>query len=199
LVRNTVRRRELLFGLGTAAGFPVFGRPEGRGWQEDNTTAPGLFDPSRVGLPRARSTDYENDPFIIDVESQLRCTCGCNLDVYTCRTTDFTCGTSPAMHREVVQLVEQGRSAEEILDGFVAEHGEMVLMAPKKEGFNLAAYFVPGAAIACIASVIVWILGRRHSVASVRTASALSDGANLSALSQSEQARLQAELERLEL
>ena len=170
---------------------------EGQTGQEGE--APDLYDPSRVGRPRVRSTDYENDPFIIDVESRLRCTCGCNLDVYTCRTTDFTCGTSPAMHREVVQLVEQGKSADEILEAFIAQHGEMVLMAPKKEGFNLAAYFVPGAAISLVGGMLIWILARRRSMVAAASTPDELPAPDAQGLSDSEQQRLNDEMKRLEL
>src|ERR1700738_4352757 len=30
------------------------------------------------------------------LERQIRCQCGCTLDVYICRTTDFACQVSPA-------------------------------------------------------------------------------------------------------
>ena len=76
----------------------------------------------------------------MQLEHQIRCQCGCTLDVYTCRTTDFSCQVSPAMHRDVMSLVEGGYSAQEILDAFVDTYGERALMAPKKEGFNLAGY-----------------------------------------------------------
>ena len=190
-----VSRRHVLK-MGLLPLLPLLRPQEG---QEGQASAPDLYDPSRVGRPRVRSTDYENDPFIIDVESRLRCTCGCNLDVYTCRTTDFTCGTSPAMHREVVRLVEQGRTAEEILEVFIAQHGEMVLMAPKKEGFNLAAYFVPGAAISLVGATLIWVLARRRAmVAAPATPTAL-PGTEPQGLSESEQQRLNDELQRLEL
>ena len=198
-----MHRRELLR-YGAAAAVPLLpavpwqdggaARP-----QEGQNAAPDLYDPSRVGRSRVRSTDYENDPFIIDVESRLRCTCGCNLDVYTCRTTDFTCGTSPAMHREVVRLVEQGHTDEQILETFVAQHGEMVLMAPKKEGFNLAAYFVPGAAISLVGFALVWVLSRRRAVATAPVGSAARGEAAPGELSESERRRLNDELQRLEL
>jgi len=162
---------------------------------QDSATAPGLYDPSRVGRPRDRVTDYENDPFIVSIENRLRCTCGCNLDVYTCRTTDFTCGVSPAMHGEVVQLVEQGKTAQEVLDSFVALHGEMVLMSPRKQGFNLAAYFVPGAAISLVGAALVWMLVRRRQ--GVAAEAAVGRGSALG-LSPEDRARLDDELSRLE-
>jgi len=126
--------------------------------QERGQSAAELQNPRMAGMARERITDYENDPFIIGIESRLACTCGCTLDVYTCRTTDFTCGVSPAMHREVVQLVQQGKTAEEIIADFVARHGETVLMAPPKSGFNLVGYVLPGLGIFGVGAAMLWML-----------------------------------------
>jgi cytochrome c-type biogenesis protein CcmH len=82
-----------------------------------------------------------------DLEHRLRCQCGCTLDVFTCRTTDFSCQVSPAMHSDVMALVQGGYTAQEIIDAFVSAYGERVLMAPKKSGFNLLAWFTPGVAV----------------------------------------------------
>ncbi|MDH3456677.1 MAG: cytochrome c-type biogenesis protein CcmH [Gemmatimonadota bacterium] len=199
-----MRRREALQHVLSAAALPLLPLLPQEGTQggdaaepQSQSAAPDLYDPSRVGRARPRVTDYENDPFIIGVEERLRCTCGCNLDVYTCRTTDFTCGVSPEMHRQVVRLVEEGKTADEILDAFVAQHGEMVLMAPKKEGFNLAAYFVPGVAISMVGATLVWVLSRRRQVALV-TSSTMLDDEDLSGLSADEHAKLEQELDKLE-
>ena len=120
-----------------------------------------LQNPRMAGMPRERVTDYENDPFIVEIESRLACTCGCTLDVYTCRTTDFTCGVSPAMHREVVRLVQQDKTAEVIVDVFVAQYGETVLMAPPKGGFNLVGYVLPGLGIFAVGAAMLWMLVSR--------------------------------------
>ena len=92
------------------------------------------------------------------LEHQIRCQCGCTLDVYTCRTTDFSCQVSPAMHRDVMALVEGGYSAQEILDALVGTYGERALMAPKKEGFNWAGYLVPFGALAAGAAAVLVVL-----------------------------------------
>ncbi len=186
-------RREII-GLSLAALFPG-ALLQGQRAQEGDSATTRLYRPDMAGRPRDRITDYENDPFIIGIEEQLRCTCGCNLDVYTCRTTDFTCGVSPALHREVVAMVEDGRTAEEILDAFIAQHGEMVLMAPKKEGFNLAAYFVPGAAIVTVGSALLFALARRSRPA-VDVAAGASGAA--AGVSSEDAAKLEAELSKLE-
>jgi cytochrome c-type biogenesis protein CcmH len=78
-----------------------------------------------------------------DLEHRIRCQCGCTLDVYTCRTTDFSCQVSPSMHHDVMGLVSGGYSAQEILDAFVGVYGERVLMAPPATGFNLLGWLAP--------------------------------------------------------
>ena len=104
----------------------------------------------------ASMTDLERD----DLEHQLHCQCGCNLDVYTCRTTDFACSVSPAMHADVMGLVSGGHSAQEILAAFKAVYGEKVLMAPGKSGFNLVGYTMPFVALGA-GAVLVNVLLRR--------------------------------------
>jgi cytochrome c-type biogenesis protein CcmH len=95
-----------------------------------------------------------------DLEHRMRCQCGCTLDVFTCRTTDFSCSVSPAMHRDVQRLVEGGYSADEIIAAFSDVYGERVLMAPKKEGFNWAGYVMPFVAIAGGGTVVASLLRR---------------------------------------
>lgn len=96
------------------------------------------------------------------LEHRIHCQCGgCTLDVYTCRTTDFTCQISPAMHRDVLALVEGGYGAQEIIDAFVGTYGERVLMAPKKS--NVLAWFTPGAAVVVGAGVVAMLLKRWKS------------------------------------
>jgi len=119
-----------------------------------------VYDPSRAGRSREPTTAADNDAAIQVIEKKLKCSCGCGLDIYTCRTTDFTCTYSPALHKEVVKLAEQGNSDKQIIDAFVAEYGEAVLMAPPRRGFNLAGYFVPSVAIIIAAVFLVRLMRR---------------------------------------
>lgn len=59
-------------------------------------------------------------------------------------------------------MVEDDMTGEQIIDAFVERYGETVLMAPKKEGFNLAAYLLPGTAITAVGALLAWALLRRH-------------------------------------
>jgi cytochrome c-type biogenesis protein CcmH len=103
------------------------------------------------------------------LEHHIRCQCGCTMDVYTCRTTDFSCQVSPAMHRDIMALVEGGYGAQEILDAFVNAYGDRVLMAPPKVGFNILGYVVPGIALA-IGAIVLAIVIRRWNRASPQLA-----------------------------
>jgi len=116
--------------------------------------------PAKAGSV-ASMTDAQRD----DLEHQIHCQCGCNLDVYTCRTTDFACSVSPAMHADVMGLVSGGDSAQEILAAFRAVYGEKVLMAPVRSGFNLVGYTMPFVALGAGAIIVAALLRRWKSAA----------------------------------
>ena len=94
------------------------------------------------------------------LEHRIRCQCGCTLDVYTCRTTDFSCQVSPSMHRDVMGLVAGGYTSQEILDAFVGVYGERVLMAPPAAGFNLLGWIAPFAVLGGGTVLVVSLLRR---------------------------------------
>lgn len=195
---SVIVTRRAVVGATFAALFPISVRA-GQGQDTTQEAQPEpLPYPGMAGATRERITDYENDPFIIGIEERLRCTCGCNLDVYTCRTTDFTCGTSPEMHRQVVRLIESGSTAQEVIDTFVAQHGELVLMAPKKEGFNIVGYVLPGMAITAVGAIMLWVLASKKRVAvpdaQVVDSTLITD----TDISEEDAARLEAELADLE-
>jgi cytochrome c-type biogenesis protein CcmH/NrfF len=138
------------------------------GNQQDSLAGRGatgtLRDPSVVGRPRSATDARENDAQIQAIEQRLACNCGCTLDVFTCRTTDFSCTYSPALHREVLALRDQGKTAQQILDAFVAKYGEKALMAPKPRGvLNLTGYLLPGTLIVSAAAGLLVFIGRRKA------------------------------------
>jgi len=152
-----------------------------------------LWDPARAGRPLEPVTAADNDAAIQAIEKRLHCTCGCNLDVYTCRTTDFTCTVSPAMHRHVVGLAAQRMTGQQIIDQFVREHGVAILMAPPRRGFNLAGYFVPSLLIVAAGVVLTLVLRRWARTATPEAVSARP----LPAGTPEELERLRGELDRL--
>jgi cytochrome c-type biogenesis protein CcmH len=154
-----VSRRNFL-GLGAGAQDTLAGRG-----------AKGtLRDPSAVGRPRTPTDARENDAEIQAIEQRLACNCGCTLDVFTCRTTDFSCTYSPKLHREVLALRDEGKTAQQILDAFVAEYGEKALMAPKPRGvLNLTGYLLPGALIAAAGAGLLLFIGKRKAAVAAGT------------------------------
>jgi cytochrome c-type biogenesis protein CcmH len=166
--RSGSRREFLRFGLGWAV-VPVLGAQvqDSLGAQvQDSLSGRGalgtLRDPTAIGAPRAPTEGNENEAEIQAIETRLACNCGCTLDVFTCRTTDFSCTYSPRLHREVLALRSQGKTAQQVLDAFVAKYGEKALMAPKPKGFNLAGYLVPGMAILSAGAALVMLIVRRR-------------------------------------
>ncbi|HLB82904.1 MAG TPA: cytochrome c-type biogenesis protein CcmH [Gemmatimonadales bacterium] len=192
-----VDRRDFLM-LGAGAFLSVVASWRRTTQQPDSLPGTGssgrLWDPARAGRPLPPVTAADNDAGVQAIEKQIHCTCGCNLDVYTCRTTDFTCTVSPAMHQRVIALAQQGQSGEQILDQFVREHGIAILMAPPKRGFNLAGYFVPSLLIV-VAGVALTLVLRRW-VRAGRPAAAAAPLGDAGATPE-ELARLRRELERL--
>ncbi|HJR17663.1 MAG TPA: cytochrome c-type biogenesis protein CcmH [Gemmatimonadales bacterium] len=154
------------FLLRVALGVAPIGSFQG---VQDSLTGGGatgtLRDPAAAGRSRRPTDPKENDAAIQAIEQRLACSCGCTLDIFTCRTTDFTCTYSPELHREVLALWDDGKTAREILDTFVSKYGEKALMAPKPQGFNLWGYLLPGAAITAAGVALVAVLRRRESVA----------------------------------
>jgi cytochrome c-type biogenesis protein CcmH len=188
-------RREFLGAVG--AGFlSTASLRSGQGVQQPDSVA-RVYDPGRAGRPREVTTAADNDAAIQAIEKRLKCSCGCGLDIYTCRTTDFTCTYSPALHKDVVRLVERGKSDQQIVDEFVAKYGEAVLMAPPRRGFNLAGYFVPSLAILIAAVFLVVVLRRWTRQSQVATVPA--PGSRLPApdATPAELERLRQELDRL--
>jgi cytochrome c-type biogenesis protein CcmH len=130
-------------------------------------------------------------------ERNLACPCPCTLDIYTCRTTDFNCGISPAVHGDIQRLVDGGYGADEIMAAMTQTYGDFILMQPRKQGFNLLAWFAPFAAIALGAVAIGALLRgwRRNAdvAAAKRAAEPVTPDAHIDA-TPDELARLQAAL-----
>jgi cytochrome c-type biogenesis protein CcmH len=89
-----------------------------------------------------------------DIEDEVMCpTCGVPLNQ----------AFSPQAERErqfIRGQIAAGRTKEQIKQALVDEFGESVLATPRDEGFELAAYIVPAAAVALAAGGIAFGLVR---------------------------------------
>lgn len=173
----------------------------GRAGAQDTTQSKGaadpLMDPNAVGQLRAVASPLDNEEAIKAIELKLKCTCGCNLDIFTCRTTDFTCTYSPELHKEIVGLYTGGKTGDEIIAAFVAKYGEQVLLAPDAKGFNLVGYLAPSAAVLLAGGTLAFVLLRRHR-ARLLAAPAAAPAGKTGSLSDDQRARLDQALGELE-
>jgi cytochrome c-type biogenesis protein CcmH len=94
--------------------------------------AAAVATPALAAEPRASLTD---------IEDEVMCPiCG----------TPLNLAAAPQAERErafIRRLIARGRSKDEIKDALVGEYGPEVLATPESEGFDLAAWAVPGAGI----------------------------------------------------
>ena len=118
--------------------------------------------PPRAGVAPVVTTERRDE-----LEKHLKCLCGCPMDIYLCRTTDFKCPVSPRVHGDIEALIAGGYTEDEIKEAFIATYGERVLTAPKPQGFNLLAYVAPFAAVGSFALFAGWLLHRWRNEAPV--------------------------------
>ena len=137
-------RRQFLAGLSGVGASVIFARSAGAMQTTQSFAGPMQQDAYRpVKLAPIAGSPSMSDAKRDELEHQIKCQCGCVLDVYTCRTTDFSCGVSPAMHGDVMALVAGGHNGAQILAAFQGVYGEQILMAPLRQGFNLVGYLLP--------------------------------------------------------
>ena len=155
--RPALSRRDFLRAAAVVAPAVVAGRA---GAQE---TLPGATMEGDGYVPVRREPRPNATPSMTPaerdvLERRLACPCPCTMDIFTCRTSMPSCGFSPRIHRDVVQLVEGGYSAAEIMEAFEGAYGEFILMAPPKRGFNLVGWMAPFVALLVGAIAVLFLL-----------------------------------------
>jgi cytochrome c-type biogenesis protein CcmH len=112
-----------------------------------------------VTTPTALAQVPEPQTTLPDIEDEVMCpVCGTTLEL-------ASESQQAVRERELVRtLIAEGRTKEEIKDALVAEFGEEVLALPDDEGFDLAAWLVPGLAILA-AGVAIFVGLRRWRAA----------------------------------
>src|SRR5262249_41865850 len=123
-----------------------------------------------------------------EIEEALTCQCGCGLTVHSCN--HLQCGSGIPLKNEVLTLVNQGQSRDEILLHFRTRYGEKILSSPTTEGFNLTAWILPFVVVGIGAAMVVFVVRRWTGVGAANAAG----GAPIAAISEADRERLQAEL-----
>ena len=75
------------------------------------------------------------------IGEKLVCQCGCNQTVTAC--PDSPCPSADPIKAVIGQKLARGESEAQIIQYFVAQYGEQVLVTPPKSGFNLVAWILP--------------------------------------------------------
>ena len=141
-----------------------------------------------LALAAAPAQAAEPQASLPDIEDEVMCVvCGVVLE----HAID---APQAIQERELIRrLIAQGLTKDQIKDRLVAEYGEEVLSIPGDEGFDLAAWLVPGAAIVLAAGAIAIGLRRWRRSAAAERAPAGSD------LPADDAERLDSDLARYEL
>lgn len=70
-----------------------------------------------------------------------------------------TCSIKATYYKEVADMMQQGKTDDQIINYYVEQYGESALKVPSTEGFSLMAWIAPFAAL-LIAAVVIFIVVR---------------------------------------
>jgi cytochrome c-type biogenesis protein CcmH len=81
---------------------------------------------------------------------------------WTASVAEHGSGQAPVLEAQIRRMVADGMTREAILQHYIDEFGERILVEPRRRGFNVLAYWIPWVAVALGALGIVWFVKRRH-------------------------------------
>ena len=97
-----------------------------------------------AGSAATQQSFFARTPFENQMQHEIVCTCGScgHASIAECRKDP--CATSHKMRGELAAMIDQGKSRDEIIQGFVSLYGsEEMLGAPLDKGFNRLAWLLP--------------------------------------------------------
>jgi cytochrome c-type biogenesis protein CcmH len=90
----------------------------------------------------------ESHPTVSELEGEVMCpVCGTTLD-------QSNAPAAEQIKRVIADRIAAGDTKSEIKDQLVAEYGEAILAAPRREGFGLLAWWLPLVGIVAAAAVV---------------------------------------------
>lgn len=92
-----------------------------------------------------------------DIASRLMCLCGCNSVLLSCPDQP-TCPFWISGTTLIKAQLAQGKTSDEIMDGFVQTYGVRVLVETPKSGFSLVAWIAPFAGLVAGAILLFGLL-----------------------------------------
>jgi len=112
--------------------------------------------PTAWGVSEIPSTPEARDNLYNDLTANMACLCGCGTTLKTCPHENCDFGI-PAK-KEIRQLVDMGKSKDEVIEEMIKLRGETILAAPQFKGFNVLAWITPFFAIIFVGYGIVTLL-----------------------------------------
>ncbi|MBI3583593.1 MAG: cytochrome c-type biogenesis protein CcmH [Nitrospinae bacterium] len=106
----------------------------------------------------AISIDEKYKPLYDDLSDKFMCLCGCGSTIKTCPMEE--CGFAIPFRKELYDRIQKGETKEQIINYFVGKHGQKILSAPTKKGFNLTAWITPFAAIIIVGLLMKKIMDK---------------------------------------
>ncbi|MDB4971473.1 MAG: ccmF [Myxococcales bacterium] len=125
--------------------------------------------------------------------AELKCICGCPHGLQECGDE---CGPAPARRMEIQQLLDAGRTHDEVIAFELSKYGEEVLRTPLDKGFRRLVWVLPVGALLGAIGVLVVIA--RKSSPKRRGAGATAAGEPTVAGNEDYQSRLDDELDELD-
>lgn len=95
-----------------------------------------------------------------EVGNQVYCRCGCVTTLNHCPHLLSQCESRAEITAIILKDIKQGKSDPEILQHLTAVFGVRILAAPPARGFDLAAWILPGAALAIGLAVVIMVVLR---------------------------------------
>ncbi len=139
-------------------------------------------DPARLHIEGSVTGPIVESPDAMKVTSTIQCFCGTcvNQTLHEC-----TCGLAARERSRVASDLEAGRTPEQIIAAYVAEHGPQVRIVPERRGLNLVGWIVPFAvSLAGVGGLAVVLRSwRRRGLSDSAAAAAGPEGAGATASS----------------
>ena len=107
-------------------------------------------------------------PTLKSIGANLVCQCGCNYGLNDC--THNNCSSDEEISAFIQKEISEGKEQPAILKALVDRYGVKVLAAPPAEGFNLAAWILPGLALVMGLGVVTLAVRRLRRPAAAATA-----------------------------
>lgn len=98
----------------------------------------------------------EMDKKVKEIAHQLRCPTCQGLSV-----KESEAGLAENMKMKIRQMLEEGKSEQEVLDFFVERYGEWILRSPEMSGFNLLLWGMPGVVVLLGGLIVIYYVKNR--------------------------------------